>query len=137
MDAKKAPNAPTWDLEPIFPGGSSSGEFTAFRQQLNNDLAAAKIELDELPQVLENSSLAAWTAFILRLQTLAEHLHRAYSFAHCLVSQDVSDTEAHRIEADVHVAYAVFGNLKTALEALAAKQPDREWEKLISSPELN
>jgi len=137
MNTKKISNAPTWDLEPIFPGGSSSGEFASFRQQIKHDLAAAKTDLDRLPQVLDDDSRGVWTAFILQLQTLAEHLHRAAAFAHCLVSQDVADTEAQRIEADIHAAYAEHGNLKTGLEALAGKQPDQEWEKLISSAELN
>jgi len=136
MNTTKTSPAPTWDLEPIFAGGSSSTELAAHRAQSKKELAAAGEALDKLPPELTDATRQSWTDFILTLQTLIQRLTRAGSYTHCLVSQDVSDTEAQRIEADIDADYAAWGNLRTGLEALAAKQTDGEWEKLVTSPEL-
>ena len=136
MNAQNTTSAPTWDLEPLFSGGSSSPEFADFRKQINKDLTTAQADLDKLPQELNESTRGAWAAFILKVQGIIEHLHRAHSFAHCLVSQDVNDSEAQRIEADIEADGAVYDNLLTALEALAAKQSDEQWETLFVGEEM-
>jgi len=134
---QKTSPAPTWDLSSIFPGGSASAEFGSFCTQVRNELTAAKADLKRLSPVLNDSSRGVWATFILQLQSLAERLLRAAAFAHCLVSQDVADADAQRIEADLYADSAAYENLRTGLEALAARQPDDQWEKLVSSPELS
>jgi pepF/M3 family oligoendopeptidase len=136
MSTPPTTNAPTWNLEPIFPGGSSSPEFAEFRRRLKQDLAAAGAELAQLPPELNGATRRTWVSFILKLQTIIEHLHRAHAFAHCLVSADVDDNTAQQIEADIDADGAAYDNLLIALEALAAKQPDDRWETLFATGEM-
>lgn len=136
MNTPNTKSAPTWDLEPIFSGGSSSPAFADFRQQIKADLAVANAARDTLPRELQASTREAWVSFILKVQQIMEHLHRAHSFAHCLVSADVNDTDAQRIEADIEADGAAHENLVTALEALAARQSDEQWETLFTTDEM-
>ena len=132
----RIPPAPTWDLDAIFPGGSASEEFRRFRQRVKSELDTARRMLDELPAQLSDASVDAWRRLILAMQSLEENVHLVASFAHCLVVQDVSDTAAQAIEAEADVYQSDVERLRTAFEAMAKRQPDDAWEKLLSHPDL-
>jgi len=136
MNTPNTTSAPTWDLGRFFPGGSSSPEFADFRRLIKQDLAAARKDLQKLPSELNSSTREPWASFILKLQAIMEHLHRAHSFIHCLVSADVNDNDAQRIEADLAADGAAYDNLLTALEARAAKQSDEQWETLFATDDM-
>ncbi len=127
---------PTWDLEPIFPGDCASPEFVAFRGQLKDELAAAEKEIAVLPEKLTESNRVAWSALINQLQRIGEHVRHAYSFAHCLTSANVDDRDAQQAEVDLASDYAVYANLMTGLESLAAAQPDDCWELLFADDKM-
>ncbi|HUV29752.1 MAG TPA: M3 family oligoendopeptidase [Acidobacteriota bacterium] len=135
-DATKKFPAPTWDLESIFPGGSKSKEFKAFRDKVKAALADARDRFDSLPRVLDASTAAKWKEAILLLQSVTQDVYLVMSFSQCLTSQDVGDGAAHAIEAEGDLYYSEVEKLKTELEALSLQQPDDEWEKLVSSDGL-
>ncbi len=133
---KSIPPAPTWDLESIFPGGSSSTEFKAFRDKLRQSLAKAQEKLKALPAELNDNTADHWTEFILLFQEIVENITLEWAFSHCLVSQNVSDDAAHAAEAEAMLVYSEWEKMKTELESQALKQPDAAWEKLMSSDKL-
>jgi len=132
----KIPPAPAWDLESIFPGGSQSAEFKAFRDKVKKSLDDARGKLTNLPPKLDDSGAKAWKEFILLLQSLVEDIELVISFAHCLTSQNVDDTAAHGIEGEGDLYFSEWDKLKTELEALSLKQSDDDWGRLVASDEL-
>ncbi len=132
----KIPPAPKWDLDSIFPGGSASPEYQKFRENIKEDLAAFKKEMESLPQSLNDSSRSIWIDFLVRIQKLQARIAQAASFVHCLVSQNVSDEKAHQIYGEADVFVSEFEKLTVSLEAFAKAQSDEDWQRLVSSPQI-
>jgi oligoendopeptidase F len=128
--------APRWDLDSIFPGGSGSPQFEEFRSRVRDGLGAAERRLRKLPTTLTAGSAKQWTTFILQLQSLMEQIHHVRTFAGCLVAQDVADSRAHQIDSEGDLMLSRWQKLRTGFEALAVKQKDAAWKKLVTSPEL-
>lgn len=135
-ETAKIPAAPTWDIETIFPGGSSSIEFNKFREAVTASIAALEQQVDSLPEQLTEQSAKSWRSFILELQTIEEKSQLLSSFSHCLVAQNVDDHLAHAHEDEANLLISRIIRLKTSLEFLASNQPDEEWDKLLKSADL-
>lgn len=136
-NSKKSKPAPRWDLESIFTGGSGSPQYKIFRDGVRRDLDKARVMLDDLPTTLDDQSSNEWKSLIREFERLGEHLDLARSFVRCCISENVADDLGHTIFGEVDVMSADWLNLKTALEALALKQTDDAWAKLVTSPELS
>lgn len=128
--------APTWDLDAIFPGGAGSSQFKTHRDKVKTELADARLKLSELPDTLSDSTQQAWVDFILRMQSLVENIELVISFAHCLVSQDVSDSVASGIESEGIEQLSDWMVLRTDFEARSLKQSDAAWDALLASPDI-
>lgn len=128
--------APRWDLESVFPGGSGSKAYKAFREKIRVDLDKAMKALAKLPPKLGPAAEAAWIKFILEYQRLGEHLGLARSFVHCCISEKVADDLGHTIFGEVDMMIADWFKLRNGLEALAVKQTDKQWEKLTTNPKI-
>ncbi|MEW5925311.1 MAG: M3 family oligoendopeptidase [Candidatus Zixiibacteriota bacterium] len=128
--------APTWDMDTIFPGGSHSAEYADFRKKIKSDLKGAVDNIKALPQKLDDSSRPAWIDFINKLQDLSDRVFQAHSFVECLVNADVNDAKARQVFGEIDVFNAEMEKIGVLLEAFAKKQPDGEWEKLVTSDKL-
>jgi oligoendopeptidase F len=137
MKSHDKQKAPTWEIESIFPAGSKSKEYAEFRKKIVDDLSAVKKTLEGLPDELDtDKSVAAWAAWILKLQRLYERLHLAGAFAGCLTSQDVNDDEAHKIEAEIDEYYSRWSMLNATLESFSKNQADESWAKLVKREDI-
>ena len=131
QDNDKA-KAPRWDIDSIFSGGSKSPEFAEFRKAIAKDLAKVSKALDKLPKKLDDNSRAKWAKWILDLQDLYERLHLGSAFCGCLVSQDVNDQEAMKIDAEIDEYYSQWGIMKATLESFSTRCSGKEWQKLVA-----
>ncbi len=134
--ATKIPPAPTWDLESIFPGGGKSKQFEDFRLKVKTDLDDAASMLKDLPESIDEQSLKTWLNFVLKLQSLYENIEQVLSFATCLTSQDVDDARAHAIVSEGDGYRAEWDKLRAGLEARSLKVTDKQWEWLVTAPEI-
>lgn len=130
------PPAPTWDLDAIFPGGSGSKEFAAFRVEVKKDITTTWNLINKLPEPLSSQTAPAWTEAILAFQNLIEKIELVQSFAHCLVSQNVADSAAHTIESESDIFVSEWEKMRTALEAKAIKADNAAWDSLVSGDKL-
>jgi len=128
--------APRWDLDSIFPGGSASPQFKAFRDNIRARLRDGAGQLTALPTDLTDPTAPAWSEFILLLQTVAEDIDLARSFAGCLTAQNTDDAAAVALETEGDSLASEWEKLRTGLEALALKQSDGAWEKLVTTDKL-
>lgn len=130
------PKAPTWDLDSIFPGGSRSPQFAAFREQAKVHLEDAAAHVKTLPETLTSDSRQTWSDFILRMQQIAEELQLIRSFSGCLIAQNVGDNQAQSIAGEADQLSAEWEKIRTAIEGWSIKQPDDAWKELVNLPAL-
>jgi pepF/M3 family oligoendopeptidase len=123
--------APRWEIDSIFPGGSKSPQYAAFRQEIVKDTVKLEKALAKLPKKLNEESRPKWAKWILDLQTAYEKLHLASAFAGCLTSQDVNDEEALRIDAELDELGSRWSMMKATLESFSVKASNGEWQKLL------
>ncbi len=134
--ATTLPPSPTWDLDSIFPGGSKSAEFKNFRLKVKKELDDLAGFLDRLPVILNDQSRPSWVDFVLKFQDLLSDIYTVMSFANCLVCQNVSDSEAHRINNEGDAYKAQWDTFYSRFEALALKQDDNEWQKFVANEQV-
>jgi len=126
----------TWDLDSIFPGGSASKEFEAFRAAVARDLEKAKKTLAGLPKRPDRKGLGRWASFIVSFQDVGQRLGHADSFAYCLIAQNVSDTRAMTLYEQVSAMAATWEAIKTGLEEFALGVDERTWKQLLADKRL-
>ncbi len=137
MPPTRIPPAPTWDLETIFAGGAASPEYKAQREQIKTDLGKATELMKALPGDITESTVDKWVEVILRIQSIADEIDLASSFAGCLTAQDVSDSAAAAIESECDVRASEWKKLRTELEARAREVSDEQWKTLLDHPQVS
>jgi len=73
---------------------------------------------------------------LFRFQSDVENIRLIKAFATMLASQDVNDTGAMSAETVGDELNVGVGESSRGFEALALKQDDKAWERLMSSPRL-
>ena len=136
MPEQKTISAPTWDIESIFPGGSKSKEFEESRKKIAEDLEKAKKSLENLPDKLKGDGFEKWAAWVVEMERIYEHLHLAAAFVGCLVSQNVSDSLAHKIDVEIDEMGSKWGMLWTTFESFSKNQSDADWKKFVEHKNL-
>jgi pepF/M3 family oligoendopeptidase len=136
MSEQKATKAPAWDIESIFPGGSKSKEYTDFRKKIAEDLEKAKKAQEKLPDNLKGDGPDKWASWILEMQRIYEHIHLSSAFAGCLVCQDVSDSEAQKIDVEIDEMASKWGMMWTSLESFSKNRTDAEWKKFVARKDM-
>ena len=124
----------TWDLESIFPGGSTS-------PQLKEKLDTIRGQLDEFTRLVtqwdteEDSPLFKSLADILLVQEeLSKGLSQVFTFIEAVQSADVSDKQAGAILGQVFELNSAFSTLQTILTKKMVAIPDDKWNELIDLP---
>ena len=83
MSANKIPPAPTWDLDSIFPGGSTSPEFKKHREKTDRSLKRAEKLFSDLPDLKNQDAVTRWADMIELLQSLEENIQLIEALAGC------------------------------------------------------
>jgi len=127
-------NTITWDLDPIFAGGSESPALAEFLAELTADMAA--FERIGWPDLSGEAAEAQWRESIQTLFKLTMRLRQAGAFANCLVSQDVKDNRALQLTAQIDQKNGQLSTFWTKFSAAAARQPDTAWQQLLNTGPL-
>lgn len=126
----------TWDLEPIFPGGSGSQAFRTFLDELGRDVDEVKSAFAKFPAPGEASFKEALVDVTLRVQEVAERLREAGAFAVCLVAQDTGDEEARGLQARVGQLDGQFEAAVAAYDGLLAAASEELWESFVADERI-
>lgn len=124
-----------WDLDSLYPGGSSSPALAEFLAQLTNAIGQA--EAASLPPELTAHSQPAWVERIHTLYELGARLSQAGEFIECLQAQNVKDDRARQLAGQIDPLSARLGTLWTNLAAACAAQPDAAWHALLTETDLS
>ena len=125
-----------WDMESIFPGGSSSPQFEKFRKELRADLQKASQDVEALQKKGDGASSEEWINMMVTLRKLRERINHGGSFVYCLTSQDVNDEKAMVILEEFSAYEATADAIQTPIEGFAKATGDADWEKIVSDERL-
>ncbi|MBD3331711.1 hypothetical protein GF356_02580, partial [candidate division GN15 bacterium] len=132
----QAAPAPTWDLESVFPGGSDSKEFADFRTKVKSEVKDLEGTIDKLSDTLSDATRKEWTGFVLAMQSCVENIELILAFAGCLAAQNTDDSKAFGIRSEGYELYSQWQKIESSFEAMALKQDDAAWNKLVEQDRL-
>lgn len=125
----------TWDLDGLFPGGSQSPEFQRYLERLASLVKDISVRLE--PQGQQQAADGAYLHSILtRIQEGLSALAQARSFVWCLISQDVDDEHANRLQGRVSELEAAFASLMNRLDQVLQTIHSDDWAHLLRDPRL-
>ena len=123
-----------WDLESIFPGGSSS---TQLKEKLEN----IREQLDELSSLIikwdtekDSPAFKELEDILLVQEKLTKGLSQVFTFIEAVQSADVSDKQAGKIFGQVVESSSAFSTLQTMLTKKMVAMPDNAWNELVELP---
>src|SRR5699024_1388695 len=126
---------PTWDLESIFPGGSTSEAYANYVEKIKNEIKALSEKLaafdpqqekidEELVQLIDS------------LEETMIHNRQSGAFVSCLSAQDVNDEHANILVGDRGALGAAFSAVMTDFKAKIQAIPDESWKQIFENPKL-
>ncbi|RED57228.1 pepF/M3 family oligoendopeptidase [Cohnella lupini] len=116
-----------WDLETLFPGGSSSSEYASFIEKTEALCSSLLQELqatgDKLP---DPERLTEWTD---KLQDVLASLREADAFVSCITAQDMGDKRAIAWTERIQTLSARFRQATDLYDSQIASVPDSQWQQ--------
>lgn len=125
------PLNPTWNLENVFPGGSSSTEFTQFLQQLEVEIASFKeiVTASKTPETL--SEAKKWCNLIDQVQSISKKIRQSGAFVSCLNAQNVKDQKAKLLSGELKQISAAFSSALTQFDDQILNMSDELWQQVL------
>jgi pepF/M3 family oligoendopeptidase len=123
----------TWDLEVIFPGGSSSVALDQHLQAVARDVAALRTALEAAPAADPTEQLVE---FFKQLEDVTARFREAGAFIGCLNAQDVNDQQAKLLAGRSAALGAAFASVQTMLDERLAQLGDPEFAALCAHADM-
>ncbi|TCZ75871.1 M3 family oligoendopeptidase [Paenibacillus albiflavus] len=121
----------TWDLESIFPGGSSSPEFLAFVDGAEADVAVFRQSLDGASAPTSSEDTEVLQKLTDLVQSIQVKLHESYAFVGCLSAQNQNDKKAIQLEGKVRTIAADYLSGMTFFDQLLKNTSDDVWNAIV------
>ena len=132
----KQPISLTWDLDSIFPGGSSSPQFENFLKKLEADIETLRKQVADAKSPADADDTAALDGVIELLQSCAGRLTQAAEFASCLGAQNQQDKGAVRLSSKVTGMRAGFEGISSQFDSVLRQTGDDVWAQWMARPEI-
>ncbi|OWR30545.1 oligoendopeptidase [Saccharibacillus sp. O23] len=117
----------TWDLETIFPGGSSSDEFDGFLNQLSADVDSLRAKIDGLRPPTSGEETDAFDPLFEEVQHVSARFRQAGAFVGCLSAQDQNDQKAGQLSARVGSIRARWQSVVATFDSVLQNTEDAVW----------
>lgn len=125
----------TWNLETVFPGGSSSPELLAWIADVEGKIASFKADLAQAKVPQTADEIPAFSDLLLRSQSILLHIREASSFLGCLNAANVKDEKAQLLNGRVGQIYASYEAAAIQLDHLLLGLSEELFGALIARPE--
>ncbi|AIQ20332.1 oligoendopeptidase [Paenibacillus sp. FSL H7-0357] len=132
----KQPLSLTWELESIFPGGSSSPQFEEFLKQLEADIETLRQQVAASVSPADSESTKSLDSVIELLQSCSGRLIQASEFAGCLGAQNQQDKGAVRLSSKVTGLRAGFEGISSQFDNVLRQTSDAVWTEWMARPEI-
>jgi oligoendopeptidase F len=126
----------TWDLESIFPGGSSSKELHNFMAKLNEDVRHLQPLVKGAAAPADMEGTKAFDGFIAAYASCVERVSEAGSFVSCLGAQDQQDKKAVQLSGEVTNLQAQIKSVSAEFEHLLRSTDDGVWKQWMEREEV-
>ncbi|MFZ3578722.1 M3 family oligoendopeptidase [Virgibacillus sp. DJP39] len=125
---------PTWDLESIFEGGSTSEQFDYY-------LKENKVNMDKLSIYVENFDPDSVTPEMLanvvnQFEGVMKKLREAFAYISCLSAQNVKDVNANLLVGKRSELKAEMDAIRTNFDQKLVKIDYEKWNELLTDPFL-
>lgn len=127
---------PTWDLDIIFPGGSTSKEFHTYLETIEEDLDQLASLVDAFDPNDSSTLSQKLNEIINQLEQTMKKQREAFAFISCLSAQNVHDRQADLLVGKRNELNALMGSIKTKFDQKLVMINDGEWESLLQSQPL-
>lgn len=123
----------TWDLESIFPGGSSSPELREQMEQVKNKIDELR---DQVAQLNSDLDADQFSSLVENMQNVSMLLRQCSSFVGCLTAQNVQDGKARLLQGDLGQISASLAGVMTLVDHLLVNISEEKWEELLADERL-
>lgn len=131
MEQLLSPVSTVWDLDSIFPGGSSSEQLKSYIAQLEQDITELDRELKSAAAPTSVEETVAYDGIIEKLQSMMARLSEAGAYVECLTAQDQHDKKAVQLESKLHAMNAKYENLMTQFQSILRLTDDQIWAQWL------
>lgn len=122
-----------WDLESIFPGGSSSPELQMQLEAVRTQIAALQAQVEVLTSGL---TLEQLKTLVHDMQDVQINLGQCRAFVSCLTAQNVRDNKAKLLQGDLGQIGASLAGVFTAIDHIFVSIPEEKWQSFLEDGEL-
>ncbi len=123
---------PTWDLESVFPGGSSSTAYRDYLDAIEADLKALAAQVSTIVAP-DNATV---TDLLAKVQKLGSRLIQAEAFVGCLLAENVHDQQARVLAGRCQQLLGAYASVLTHLDKHLLSLGDQGWDQLLSLDEV-
>lgn len=123
----------TWDLESIFPGGSSSQELQKHIKTVRTKISALREQVEALTADLDVEQLKT---LVHDMQDVQMNLGQCSAFVGCLMAQNVRDDKAKLLQGDLGQISASLAGVFTAIDHIFVSIPEKNWQSFLDDEEL-
>ena len=123
---------PVWNLETIFPGGSSSPELKEEMEKLAAELKQFDQGLNKNPPL----SLEDWLECLNQVQAIGARLREAGAFLGCLNAANTNDIQAQMLSGAFFPIFAGFDQIRTKIMVFLSQMDQEAFNNLIAAPQL-
>ena len=110
-----------WNLDSIFEGGSHSPTFQKRTQEV-------KVSLYSIEKLLDEKD---FSKSIPLMQSLSHTIREMEAFVHCLMAQNVEDTQANVLIGQMRALGTHFSNCTLQFDTLLKELPESDFEALL------
>lgn len=132
----KQPLSLTWELDSLFPGGSSSTEFAQFLAELESDIGMLSDQVKGAQAPQDAEATRELDGVIELLQSCTARLIQASEFTGCLGAQNQQDKGAVRLSGAVAALSAKFQGVSSSFENVLRQTDDAVWKQWMERPEI-
>lgn len=125
----------TWDLDSIFPGGSSSQELQHYIESIKKDMINLEINVKNFHanEISVNEDIIK---IINEMNPLIKRFREASAFISCLSAQNVNDTKANLLVSERSELGAQLGSVQTIWNQKLAEISENKWNQLMKDSAL-
>ncbi|GIN20084.1 MAG TPA: oligoendopeptidase [Bacillus bacterium] len=125
----------TWDLDVIFPGGSSSKEFRDHLEKVEKEIHSFEASIKSWDA--SGSEDSGLSDILEKFQKADSGLEQAESFVSCLQAQNTDDVNANELRGIVTALASQLNTALTHLDKAILEIDDSVWKSLVENEHLN
>ncbi|GAA0376189.1 M3 family oligoendopeptidase [Bacillus horti] len=128
----KKPLSQIWDLESLFPGGSSSKPFHDYLEKNESDIHELSAQIKKLKTPENARDIQPLADVVTLLQSVAIRIRQAGAFIGCLTAQNQKDKQAILLGGRTKTISAQYASALTQFEQILMEIDGSTWQEILN-----